>query len=309
MAEQQFGPLFIIRPPFLKVGFSPRILSALGVTNHLSLGSAAMAVPRPIIALVTDFGHRDPYVGIMKGVMLSICPEVKMIDLCHEVYPQDVVGANLLMAKSYSYFPQGTIFVSVIDPEVGSDRNILVIQTRKYMFVAPDNGVLDFIPSDDIVSIRVASNPGFFLHPVSKTFHGRDIMAPVAAYLANGAPIDKVGPETDSYRRLRAPRPEVTENAVTGQVLLADGFGNLITNIHRDLLRAFDADSVRIVIGGQTIEGISNTFSDRPDGELVAYIGSGGTLEVAVNRGDASDVLKAGRDAAVTVAAGVAVEP
>lgn len=241
---------------------------------------------RPL-ALLTDFGLKDPYVGIVKGVILGINPDARIIDITHDVPSQSVLDAYLILSHAWSHFPDGTVFVAVVDPEVGTDRKILLAQTDRHLFLAPDNGLLGFVEKQGLLRrLLHVRNPRYFLDPVSDTFHGRDIFAPVAAHLSKGLDPGKLGPEVRSLRRLSPPEPHVTrEGVIVGEILSIDHFGNLVTNIPGNRLRA--ARSVSIRIGRKTIPRLSRSYAEGRKGELVAVVGSTGHVEISVNLGDA----------------------
>ena len=239
----------------------------------------------PVVALLTDFGHADAYVGVMKGVLLSVCPEARVVDLSHEVAPQDVAGAAFLLEGACGYFPDRTIFVCVVDPGVGSERRIVAVETRRHVFLAPDNGLLGFLADEAKRIVRV-ENRACFLNPVSRTFHGRDIFAPVAGRLAKGLDPARLGPRTASLRTLDLPEPKAVAGGLEGRVLAIDRFGNLITNIRAGRLAAAE-----IRIGRARIAGVKGTYADAAPGELLAVVGSTGRLEISVNRGHAAERL------------------
>ena len=190
------------------------------------------------IVLLTDFGFKDSYVGVMKGVIRSISRDADIIDLCHNIMPQDVAEAAFVLEASYGYFPPGAIFVCVVDPGVGSDRAILCMKAHEQLFLAPDNGLLSVIPESGGREIWAVEANEYFLKGTSMTFHGRDIFAPVAAHLAEGLEPSKLGPRVEHIRALRLPKPvRAADGSLRGQVVYIDQFGNLITNIRGSMLR------------------------------------------------------------------------
>jgi len=253
-----------------------------------------MKTPGHVVALLTDFGLRDHYAGVMKGAILSVDPEARIVDISHDVTPQDVTSAYFLLQNCFSYFPRGTLFVAVVDPGVGTDRAILAVETARHLFLAPDNGLLSFLQaSERIVRIHHVRNRRLMLPQVSSTFHGRDIFAPVAGHLSKGLPVAKVGPAVKAMRTLRTAAPRVERTGVlVGEVVTIDRFGNLVTNIPVDKVR--DAGKVEIRVGSRTIQELSETYAKKPKGSLVAVPGSGGTLEIAVTRGSAAKTVGAG---------------
>ncbi len=243
-----------------------------------------------IITLITDFGSFGPYMGSMKGVMLSINPDLEIVDISHNVSPQNVEEAAFILKNVYSFFPVGTIHVVVVDPGVGTSRSILAVQTDHYTFLAPDNGVLKYI-FDENLRTRVfkVANKKLFLKRVSSTFHGRDIFAPVAAHLSKGIPIETVGEPFTEYIRGKVKRPAVEPHRISGEIIYIDRFGNGITNIREDLLG--EKKNLQILVQDTLIKNLSTTYSDVPNGEVLALIGSSETLEISVNHGNAKEQL------------------
>ena len=244
-----------------------------------------------IITLITDFGFSSSYVGAMKGVMLRINPDLQIIDINHNVSPQNIEEAAFILKNVYSFFSAGTIHVVVIDPGVGTDRAILAAQTNDYIFLAPDNGVLKYI-FDENPDIRVfkVTNKKLFLEKVSSTFHGRDIFAPVAAHLSKGIPTETVGEPFTEYIRGKVKTPAVDSHRISGEIIYIDRFGNGITNIGEDLLKK--KKNLQILIRNTTIKNLSTVYSDVHTGEVLALIGSSGTLEISVNQGNAKKQLE-----------------
>jgi S-adenosylmethionine hydrolase len=249
-----------------------------------------------IITLTTDFGLRDSYVGQVKGAVLKNNISVNIVDLCHSIAPHDVLSAAVTIRPSYGYFPRGTVHLVIVDPGVGSQRRILAVEADSHLFIAPDNGILSLLFRDDRVqAVHRVENASLFPSEISSTFHARDIMAPVAAALAGGMPLDTVGPaaEIDSCVQLDIPRPVITGTKIEGQVLHIDTFGNIRTNITTADLSRFQPSSFReIRIKGHQIKAIANTYADSPAGSLVALIDSAGYLEIAVNRGNAAELTR-----------------
>jgi len=245
-----------------------------------------------IIALLTDFGLNDNFVGVMKGVIYHINPEVKIVDLSHQIESHNIHEAAFLLKSSYPYFPEGTVFLIVVDPGVGSGRKSVIVETEKYLFVAPDNGVLSFLMERDIKRIIQITNEEYFLKPVSRTFHGRDIFAPVAAHLSKGEKVEKFGPGTRKIEKLTFPEPQVKNNRLVGEVIYVDRFGNLITNINQDtFLRFIKGKKFQIVIGKAKIPKISSSYQEGKEGLPVGIFGSFDNLEILLYRDDASRLL------------------
>jgi S-adenosylmethionine hydrolase len=255
--------------------------------------------PRPI-ALLTDFGLNDNYVGVMKGVIHGICEEARVIDLSHNVKPQDVTGAAFLLSSSYRFFPEKTVFVCVVDPGVGSERNVICMEAEGRIFLAPDNGLLSVIVNQKgAKSLHVVENEEYFLHDVSSTFHGRDIFAPVAAHICEGVKVSELGRRISNINNLRLPMPMKTAAGVlNGEFIYVDQFGNLISNISVATLQTTFRTSysrVDVHVGENVINGISDSYSEADEGECLALLGSSGYLEVAVNKGSAARTLGCGR--------------
>ena len=278
-----------------------------------------MAASRPIV-LTTDFGLADPYVGVMKGVILGINPRAAIIDLTHQVRPQNLVQASFILKTSHSFFPPGSIHVVVVDPGVGTSRKAVLLTSPDGVFVAPDNGILSGIlekflpappPEGNTVPVPGScaayqlSNPSYQLHPVSSTFHGRDIFAPAAAHLSLGADPSGFGPPVSRLAWLPLPQPARDGAVITGQVIYADHFGNLATNIPGDWLTPHSR--VAVEFQARRIGGLHRTFHDDPDhpgGQPLALVGSNGYLEIAVPNGNAASLLGGGAGDPVLVHTG-----
>ena len=248
-----------------------------------------------IITLTTDFGLEDEYVGVMKGVILSGAPGAMIVDLTHGIRAQDVRQAAFVIRTACHYFPRGTIHIVVVDPGVGGQRKILLMTAGNQLFLAPDNGVLSFVHRRDSRIYEVTNNR-LFLPTISRTFHGRDIFAPLAAALANGLNLAEAGPGLADSEIVFLPESEVvkTERKVAGRVISVDHFGNLITNIHRGMLPDnFRDDPSRFSVQlGMRMVAIRACYGDVSDGELLALVGSRDYLEIAVNCGNAARVLE-----------------
>ncbi len=249
---------------------------------------------KPIISLTTDFGHDDPYVGMMKAVILGINPEASLVDLFHNVHPQDVETAGLLLAGACLYFPDGTIHLVVVDPGVGSARRCLAARTRRALFVAPDNGVLTAALAQDPADIVVELAERRYWRPdVSSTFQGRDVMGPVAAHLSSGVPVEALGPPLADWVRLAVAQPERRDDGtVAGHVVHVDHFGNLITDLRPGDLPPGQTEPV-FSIRGQTVVGLHRYYAEKE--ELMALVGSTGHIEIALPRGNAAARLQARR--------------
>jgi S-adenosylmethionine hydrolase len=248
-----------------------------------------------IITLTTDFGTDSPYVAQMKGVILAINPQATIVDVTHSVAPQDVAGAAHILADVCRRFPAGAIHVVVVDPGVGTDRAIVYAEVGAGRYLAPDNGVLTLVAERDAPSrlIRLAERR-YWLEPVSSTFHGRDIFSPVAAHVSLGVGPESLGPNHERLVQLELPRPRVLADRIVGRIVQIDAFGNLITNIESTMLPAGRSRAdLRVECQGRTEVGMVSVYAERHAGSLVALIGSGGRLEIAVVDGNASRTLSA----------------
>lgn len=255
----------------------------------------------PIITLLTDFGLRDAYTGVMKGVILGVCPEARLVDLSHEVPPQNVAAGALLLRSAAPYFPAGTIHVAVVDPGVGGRRAAILVQTPRAIFVGPDNGLLHpAATAFGVQRVIELSRSEYHLPEVSRTFHGRDVFAPVAAHLACGVAPDAFGAPRPGLRPLSLPLPSRTADGVRGEVIHVDHFGNLVTNLTRQDI-VFPGREVSVSIAGVAPIPLVGTYDEAEVGELLALIGSGGNLEIAVRQGSAAERLVAAPGAAVLV--------
>jgi S-adenosylmethionine hydrolase len=252
------------------------------------------------ITLTTDFGLSDPFVGIMKGVILGILPTAQIVDISHDVVSYDVLEAAVLMEGTYRYFPPGTVHVLVVDPGVGSARRPIAAAADGHFFVAPDNGLLGDVGAAPTSTDYHITNDRLFLPSVSRTFHGRDIFAPVAAHLAGGMPIDAVGPRIDDFVKKSLPKAKTMAGKVIGNVVRIDKFGNLITNLRRVHL----GDGFTIRIAGRPITRLCGNFSEAERGELFAVEGSTGYIELALNQESAADRLNVRRGSEIEVESG-----
>jgi S-adenosylmethionine hydrolase len=241
---------------------------------------------KPIITLLTDFGWGDGYIGAMKGVILKINPDCRIVDLAHEIPPHDVMGAALVLNQTYSYFPQVTIHVVVVDPGVGGWRRPLVLETGAYRFVGPDNGCFTFVlKRQKEIKAYELTEERFHLPRVSHTFHGRDIFAPVAAHLSAGVSTAAMGPPIDitDLTSLAIPDPIAEGKTLHGEVIGVDSFGNLVTNISQEILGVLALNEVvEIEIGGEQIKGLKPSYEEGKRGEVIALWGSAGLLEISL---------------------------
>ena len=259
-----------------------------------------------LITLTSDFGLVEHYVGAMKGVIASINPSAQIVDITNSVQSYDILDGAIAISQAYSYFPADTIHVVVVDPGVGSARRPIVAKVGVYIFVAPDNGVLSLVyEREENISVRHITSEHYFRQPVSSTFHGRDIFAPVAGYLSKGVELDKFGDEITDYVRFAAPKPKPSgASAWKGVVLKIDKFGNLITNITpKDIPQLFQTapPAFKIVVGKAEITRLAPNYVAGAQGEIFALLGSTGFLEISVNRGSAARVAGADKGAEVSV--------
>jgi S-adenosylmethionine hydrolase len=259
-------------------------------------------VPGPIITLTTDYGTSDHLVGTLKGVLLKTHPEVQIVDISHSVVPFDVLDGALCIGAAYRYFPARTVHVVVVDPGVGTARRPILVSANNQYFIAPDNGVLSMIyEREDPVVVRHITSEHYFLRPVSETFHGRDVFAPVAAWLTKNWQTEAFGEVVEDHVRFALPRPKTQEGAMRGAVLRVDHFGNLMTNFTlEDLPEAKrQPGPIGMTIGGKPVSQLVANFAQGPAGAPVALLGSSGFIEIAVNKGNAARTLGVNRGAEV----------
>jgi hypothetical protein len=246
------------------------------------------------ITLLTDFGTKDHYVASMKGTVLSINPQCTLIDITHHVSPHDIKEGAFILANAYSFFPKGTIHLSVVDPGVGSPRKPILLVTTNYFFVGPDNGLFTFaLKREKAKKVVALTNQKFFLSQVSTTFHGRDLFAPVAAHLSLGVKPEAFGPELNSWVEFDFEKPRIRGRKLIGEILHIDAFGNLISNINEEQLFHFVKDhSFVIRTGERDIQGLKKGYWEGKRNEPMALIGSGGFLEISVREGNAQRMSK-----------------
>jgi S-adenosylmethionine hydrolase len=251
--------------------------------------------PSGIITLTTDFGTTDPYAAMMKGVILSINTAAKIIDVTHQIRAGSVSQAAVVILETFPYFPAGTVHVAVVDPGVGSGRRLIALQARSHWFVGPDNGVFWPVIKDDKGALVVQlTETKYFLAHITRTFHGREIFAPVAAHLSLGVSLEGMGRIVKNPVSLNLPAPYEDNDALYGQVIWIDNFGNIITNISSVALGRFLGKAMPCIkVGNLVIKRLSNIYADVEEGELLALINSSDLLEVAVNMGRACDYLGA----------------
>jgi len=244
-----------------------------------------------VIALTTDFGTKDYFVGAMKGAILSINDRANIIDITHEITPQHVFSAGFTLRSCYKDFPFKTIFVAVVDPGVGSNRRAILVETESYYFIAPDNGLLSFV-FDEAENFRALelTNEKFFAAEVSRTFHGRDIFARVAAHLSKGVKPEEFGAEIKDFIHLKTAAPrKISEREIEASIIHIDHFGNLITNFKQTDL----PENFALEINGKTINKVQSFFAEAERGELFMILGSAGFLEIAAFKNSAAKLLNA----------------
>ena len=268
-----------------------------------------------IVTLTTDFGLADGYVAAMKGAMLRVEPELRLVDVSHAVVPQDVMGAAFVLAQALPYMPDESVHLVVVDPGVGTDRRAIAVRVecdtadgvKSYTFVGPDNGILSLLLADpgccgSVVGAVVLDRPEAWGRPdPPSTFHGRDVFGPVAARLAAGASLGEVGSAVGALTPLHWPLPITDEQGIDGMVLHVDRFGNCLTNISREAVESLGDGSVTVYVGSAVVRGVAATYGAVAHGEALALVGSGGHLEVAVNGGSAAELLSVRRGTTVTL--------
>jgi S-adenosyl-L-methionine hydrolase (adenosine-forming) len=259
---------------------------------------------RPIICLTTDFGEGSPYVAAMKGVILSLAPDVNLVDVTHAVPPQDIRNGALILADLAELFPPGTIHIAVVDPGVGTSRAIVWAEIAGRQYIAPDNGLLGLLAHRNRPTrIRTLAERAWWRQTVSDTFHGRDIMAPVAAQLALGLDPERLGPPRDALVELDWPEVRTVPGKIQGSVTRVDSFGNLITDITADMLAGTPrGEETRVACGDHETCGIFRAYADQPEMTFIALVGSGGQLELAIVGDSAAAMLGIEVGTEVTVA-------
>lgn len=256
-----------------------------------------------VITLLTDFGDESGYAGVMKGVILTINRNCQIIDITHQISPQDVEEAAFLLHNACSYFPEHSIHVVVVDPGVGSERKPILVETDRYWFVGPDNGVFSFVfLMKGFKRVWEITNTHYFLPEISSTFHGRDIFAPVAAHLSLGVAAKELGKELRSYVLLKDLEPKVSTEVIEGKVVYIDHFGNLVSNISQDLFnKVVVGRSFRVTVGERTIQKLSLSYADVGDGEILALFGSSRWLEISVKNSNCQRELNVKKGVALDV--------
>jgi len=255
-----------------------------------------------IITLTSDFGSQDYYVSAMKAVILGISPQVRLVDISHDLPPQDIMAGAWVLKNTAFLYPPGTIHLAVIDPGVGSTRRPVLVRVRDHYFVGPNNGLFSLVVESEEHRVFELSSSKYWRDEVSPTFHGRDIFAPVAAWLSRGEAPEQFGSELEELTTYRWAKPIADDEGIQGWIMHIDRFGNLITNIPQSFIQKYDRiSSYKIYVGNTILKSISDSFSDVPDGEAVALIGSSGMLEVAINKGNAERMLGGEKGAPVSL--------
>ena len=248
---------------------------------------------KPIVTLTTDFGLSDHYVGVMKGVILGICPAAQIVDISHDVTPHEIVEGGYVISQAWRYFPKKTVHLVVVDPGVGTARRPIVVEAGGHYFVAPDNGVLAAVYSVEKHKIRLIANDRYFLKPVSRTFHGRDIFAPVAAHLAAGATPARFGKLIEDYLKPVHEKPQrCGKHTWMGKVLKMDRFGNVVTSFHVDEFPDLERRDFTLSVGPVQTTVLARSYVETAPGELFLILGSGGYYEVALSQGNAAKHIR-----------------
>ena len=255
---------------------------------------------RPILTLTTDFGTVDHYAGTMKGVILRICPEAQIVDITHDIEPFAIAEGAYTIAQAWRYFPEGTVHVVVIDPGVGTARRPILVEAGGHYFLGPDNGVLSMVYLHEPARVRLIATEDYFLHPVSQTFHGRDIFAPVAAHLASGVAPEKIGGYIEDPTRPAFAKPHRDRGgAWIGQIIKADRFGNLITNFHIGEFANLADGPFTLTLGSRRITALARNYQACVPGQLFLIVGSSGYYEISLRQGNAAQYAQCQPGAAI----------
>ncbi len=256
---------------------------------------------RNVITLTTDFGLQDYYVSAMKAIILGIAPDVRLVDISHDIPSQDIMAGSWILRNSAMLFPSGTVHTVVVDPGVGTDRNSIALKIEDQYFVGPDNGIFSPLTEERDFKAVCLTNKKYWREDTSNTFHGRDIFAPVAAHLSRGVELEELGDPIDELVTYRWTVPIADKDGLQGMVIHIDKFGNLVTNLSQSLIEEFKDKNVKIYLGNTILEEIVTTFGSVPDGEPVAFIGSSGMLEIGINKGSAEEMLGVQKGAQISV--------
>ncbi len=255
-----------------------------------------------IVTLTTDFGLQDHYVSVMKAVMLGIEPGIRLVDVSHQIPPQDIMAGAWVLKNAAEEFPPGTVHLVVVDPGVGTSRNPVAVEINGQYFVGPDNGLFSLIGDEYNYKAYRLTNTLYWRNEPSNTFHGRDIFAPVAAHLAGGVPIEQLGEPIEELVTYRWAVPISDKDGIQGWIIHIDRYGNLISNISSELIRqSIGSSRFRIYVGNTILDELVSTFNAVPDGDPAAYIGSSDTLEIAINKGNAKEMLGVQKGAQISM--------
>jgi S-adenosylmethionine hydrolase len=255
-----------------------------------------------IITLTTDFGLQDHYVSAMKAVMLGIAPDVRFVDVSHEIPPQDIMAGAWVVKNTAFLYPPGTVHLVVVDPGVGTSRHPIALKIKDQYFVGPDNGIFSLLFKEYDYDAYKLNNSSFWRQGVSNTFHGRDIFAPVSAHLSAGIPLDEIGEPIDELVTYHWAVPIADKDGLQGWVVHIDRFGNLITNISEKLIDDhLKRKTVKIYVGNTMLNKVVSTFGDVEEGEPAAFIGSSGMLEIGINKGNAARMLSVDKGAQISI--------
>lgn len=255
-----------------------------------------------IITLTTDFGLQDYYVSAMKAVMLGLAPDVRLVDVSHDIPPQDIMAGAWVIRNSAFLFPPGTVHLVVVDPGVGTGRHPIALRIKDQFFVGPDNGIFSLFYDEFEVKAYTLDNKEYWREQFSNTFHGRDIFAPVAAHLSKGIPIENLGSPLEDLVTYHWAVPIADKDGIQGWVVHIDRFGNLVTNISRSQLEeTVESGDMKIYVGNTMLNKMVTTFGDVEEGEPAAYIGSSGMLEIGINKGNASRMLSVDKGAQISI--------
>jgi S-adenosyl-L-methionine hydrolase (adenosine-forming) len=262
-------------------------------------------MPRPVVTFTSDFGQRDWFTGVVRGVIYGLCPEAHIVDLAHDIPPGAVARAAFVLEAATPDFPPGSVHLAVVDPGVGTARRALAVRARGQYFVGPDNGILEWGLADPQAEARSLTDERWFRAPVSRTFHGRDVFAPVAAHLARGVALERFGPRISDAVRLDRPAPAMDGEALVGRVMYVDRFGNALTDLSGDAIAAafprVSEERLEIEAGTRVVRGLARSYGDAGVGTIVAIMGSSGRLEIAQVGGDAASRLGLGEGDPVRV--------
>lgn len=259
-----------------------------------------------IITLTTDFGTHDPYAGIMKGVIYAANNNAHLVDITHHIPAHDITSAAFTLANSCCHFPDGTVHVAVVDPGVGGERKNIAVRTDRYFYVGPDNGIFSIVlEKEKVKSIREIANPPFILNTVSQTFHGRDVFAPCAGRISGGGRFADIGPALNDYNRIEYPLTKQSGNTLIGEIMSIDSFGNLISNISKDMFRDFThGGPFEIYFSSERFNRIASHYAEAQVGSTLVLFGSSGYLEISINGKSASSYFMASSGSTITVRRG-----